>query len=353
MFLLLTVAAGGLAAYLAVRKAVVVAADERLQSAARQWGRVLAQSTAQRHEEARRAAAHPAIRGGLRPSDPAAMAAAQRQVETVLHSTSQLLSVELWTASKTRIASAIAPSGSDGPGLPVSHVSEPPAAAGLRPVLASGPLVYSELAIEVQASDEERSEPGLLVLRRRMATPAAADLINRLLSDGGAIRVGSRQSGVWTDLQDRVDAPPPATETEIVRYRRADGSEWRGTEIALAGIPWSVWIEVPESVALAPALGFLKGMLPASGAFVVLGGLLAWAVTQAMTRLVATLAQILAASAASEVVLEATPAVASVTGRSMGDAHRSRETHRWTWTWNESGHVAVTLTPLALRAVHH
>lgn len=285
LFLLATVAAGGLAAYLAVRKAVVVAADERLQSAARQWGRLLAQSTAQRHDEARRAAAHPAIRNGLRTSDPVATAAARQQVQALLGTSPQLLSVELWTASGTRIASAIAGPGPEGPGWPSTHVSEPPVSPGTQPLLASGAVLYSELAVDVPAGDDTRpgSEPGLLVFRRRMATPGAAEVINRLLSEGSAIRVGSRASGIWSDLQQRVDAPPLTTETAVIPYRRADGSEWRGTEIALTGIPWSVWIDVPQSVALAPAHAFLKGMLPVGGAFVVLGGLLAWAISWRIT----------------------------------------------------------------------
>ena len=285
LFLVATVAAGGFAAYITVREAVIAAAAGRLQSSARQWGRLLAQSTAQRNEEARRAAAHPALRAGLRPTDPAAATAAQRQVEALLRSSPQLLSVELWDPSGTRVASAVAGVGPEGPGLPATHASERPRSPGSRPLLASGPLLYSELGVEVPAVADGRADalPGMLVFRRRLPTPAAAQAINRLISDGCSIRLGSRQSGIWTNLEKRVDAPPVTKGAEVVQYRRADGSDWRGTELALTGLPWSLWIEMPESAALAPAHAFLKGMLPVGTGFVLLGGLLAWVISRRIT----------------------------------------------------------------------
>lgn len=285
IFLVAIVGGGGTAAYMKVREAVLDAARGRLQGNARQWSRLVAQSMTARAEEARRAASRPAFQHRLVAADPDAVAAAQEQAKAMLGSPPQLLNVELWSASGERLTAAVAPPSPDGLVWPADQPAEAPRSAGLKPQQARGNLLYSELVVDVDAPDakEQGSRRGFLVIRRLAAAPTAGRALARLIGEGNTLRLGSRESGVWTDLARRVDVPPPAADGAIVAYRGSNGAPWLGTEAAIAGTPWALWVETPEAVALAPAYAFWNAMLPIGGLFVVLGALLAWVVGRRIT----------------------------------------------------------------------
>jgi signal transduction histidine kinase len=285
LFLTVIVGAGGTLAYLAVRDSVLVAAKSRLQVNARQWSRVLSQGIVQRNEEARRAAARPALQQRLGQADPATVEAARRDLQTLLISAPPSLSVELWSARGQRLEAVLAGPGPDGAGLPPDATFTPPRAPGTRPLQAHGEILYSELAAEVTRPTTAGDAPakGFLVFRRRVASPAGGAAIQRLIGDGYAVRVGSRDSGIWTDLARRVEAPPHTSDADVVSYRPAGGAPRFGTEVMVAGIPWSLFVETPESVALAPANAFLNRMLPVGLTFVILGAFLAWIISRRIT----------------------------------------------------------------------
>jgi signal transduction histidine kinase len=285
LFLVVIVGAGGTLSYLAVRDSVLVAARSRLQNNARQWSRVLALGIVQRNEEARRAAARPALQQRLGTADPAAVEAARRDLQTLLTMAPPSLSVELWSAQGARLEAAFANAGADGPGFAPDASFTPPRAAGARPLQIRGDILYSELVAEVTRPGAAGAAPlkGFLVFRRRVASPTGGQAVQRLIGDGYAIRAGSRESGVWTDLGRRVEAPPHTADAEVVTYRPAGGPPRLGTEVSIAGIPWSLFVETPESVALAPASAFLNRMLPIGVTFVVLGALLAWIISRRIT----------------------------------------------------------------------
>ncbi|MEO5820435.1 MAG: hypothetical protein ABIT71_07990, partial [Vicinamibacteraceae bacterium] len=268
LFLVVIVGAGGTAAYLTVRQSVLDAARTRLLTNARQWGQILSQGMAQRVEEARRAAAHPALQRRLGSADPATVADAQRQLWALLTAAPQNMSAELWSASGERLMEAVAGAGGDGPGFPPGTAFEPPRAAGLMPLQARGDLIYTEHVTEVKPAGPDASRRGFLVFRRRAASPAGGQAVARLIGAGNGLRMGSRASGVWTDLGKRVDAPPSAPAGQIVSFRRADGSGWLGTEVPVANTPFALWAETPESVALGPAHTFWNAMLPIGALFV-------------------------------------------------------------------------------------
>jgi signal transduction histidine kinase len=285
LFLVAIVGAGATAAYIEVHRAVLDTARGRLQTNARQWSQTLGQGLAQRIEEARRAAVHPALRQRLVADDPDAVAAAQHQIETLLAAAPQNIGVELWNATGARLAQAVATGGPDGPAYTPGTTFEPPRAAGVTPLLARGDLLYTEQVAEVTAPAiaSMPAPRGFLVFRRRAASPTAGQAIGRLIGAGNEIRLGSRKSGIWTDLGKRVDTPPPAGPGEVITFRRADGSSWLGTEVRVGTTPLALWIETPESVALAPAHTFFNAMLPIGTLFVVLGALLAWVISRRIT----------------------------------------------------------------------
>jgi signal transduction histidine kinase len=287
LFLIAIVGAGATASYIAVRRSVFETARARLTTNARQWGQILAQSMAQRHDEARRAAALPILQQRLTASDPATIAAADRQLMTLLTSAPQNMSVELWDTGGRRIAQAVAGPSPEGPAFPAGAAVEPPRGPGIMPLHVLGPLIYSEHVAEVKPAGGARQ--GFVVIRRRAASPAAGVAVGRLIGAGNALRLGSRINGVWTDLGQRVEAPPTSAAGEVVSYRRPDGSTWLGTEVRVAGTPWAIWAETPESVAMATAHAFWNAMLPIGALMVVLGGLLAWIISYRITRPLADL----------------------------------------------------------------
>ena len=284
LFLIAIVGAGGAASYIEVRQTVLEAARTRLQTNARQWSQLLAPGMAQRMEEARKAAAQPALRRRLIASDPASVAAAQQQLQT-LSAAPGTMSVELWDANGQRLAQALAPAGPEGPSYPAAAQVDPPSKAGVQPLRALGELIYTEHVVEVTADPDTdgQSGRGFLVFRRRAASKAAGQSVARLIGVGNALRLGSRTSDVWTDLGKRVETPPKTSGTDVVSYRRADGATWLGTETRVAGTPYSIWAETPEAVALGPAHTFWNAMLPVGALFVVLGALLAWVISRRIT----------------------------------------------------------------------
>jgi signal transduction histidine kinase len=285
LFLVAIVGAGGAASYFEVRQAVLDTARGRLLTNARQWSLALSQGLALRLEEARKAAAHPALQQRLVTDDPATVAAAQQQIEAVLASAPQSMGVELWSASGERLAQATPKSGPDVGAVPPGTAFAPPRAAGVSPLLAQGELLYTEQVAEVKSppTGPDPGRRGFLVFRRRSASPAAGQAVGRLIGAGNALRLGSRESGLWTDLGKRVEAPPVAPSGEVVTFQRPDGSTWLGTEVRVANTPLSLWAETPASVALGPAHTYWNAMLPIGTLFVGLGALLAWVISRRIT----------------------------------------------------------------------
>jgi signal transduction histidine kinase len=285
LFLVAIVGAGGAASYVQVRRAVLDTARGRLLANARQWSLILAQGVAQRVEEARRAATQPALQQRLVANDPAAVAAAQRQLEAALATSPQNIGIELWTTSGERLAQAVATGGPDDAALASGTTFAPPRAVGASPVMAQGELLYTEQVAEVKAppTGPEPGRRGFVVFRRRAASPVAGQSITRAIGVGNSLRFGSRPSGIWTDFGKRVEAPPAATPGEVVTFQRADGSTWLGTEVRVSNTPLAIWAETPQSVALGPAHAFWNAMLPIGTLFVVLGALLAWVISRRIT----------------------------------------------------------------------
>jgi signal transduction histidine kinase len=282
LFLVAIVGAGGTASYLTVRRTVLDTARGRLQTNAAQWAQLLAPGMAQRIEDARRAAADPALQRRLSASDPETAAAAQQRLATLLTSPPPSLSVELWSVSGERLAHAFAGPGPEGPGFPADATFEAPKTAGITPLGIHGELLYSAYVAEVKPAGAT-SPGGFVVFRRRAASPTAARTIGRLIGAGNGLRLGSRTNDIWSDLSRRVEPPPATSDNEVVSYRRADGTRWLGTAGQVRGTPLTIWAETPEATALATAHAFWNAMLPIGALFVVLGATLAWVISRRIT----------------------------------------------------------------------
>lgn len=291
LLLLATVTALGTAAYLGIRAAVIETAQARLQGTARQFSTLLAQSTAQRSEEAIRIAARPAFRRVLDQQDDAAVREARAELRELLAAAPQTLSIELWRVPGQRIAHAVASESKGGKGLPPDHAFTPPTATGVMPLRALNGLLFTELVMRVPDSATHRTARGTptaavgyLVVRRRATNPNSAEAMRLLLGGGVSLRIGSRATGIWTDLSKEVAAPPVANKADqVVSFVGTDGQPWLGTEAAIPRLPWSVWVEIPRATALAAADAFWRHMARVGLVLVALGTLLTWTVSRRIT----------------------------------------------------------------------
>ena len=278
------------AAYRDVEALGLESAHERMVGAASQLASLLSQSTTQRIDEARRFAAAPALRRAIDVDDVVALRNASAELHALLKTSPQLLSVELWRPG-SRLAHAFAGPGDDGLGLPVDHPYTPPAAVGFTPLRAVGTTMYTELAVKVARFDRPAGRPsgtigsdGFLVMRRRASTPKTAEALKQLMGGGLSLRFGSRDTGVWTDLSNRVEAPPPAPAPRAtVSYTGQDGQAWLGTETSIAGAPWKIWVETPESTARATVSAFWGRMVRAGAIVVLVGTFFGWFLSRRIT----------------------------------------------------------------------
>ena len=74
------------------------------------------------------------------------------------------------------------------------------------------------------------------------------------------ISVGNKAGDVWTDLAKAI-APPPVNLSRpgVVQYSGSNGRSV-GALTEVRGTPWSIWVEFPQAVILAPARAFLQRM---------------------------------------------------------------------------------------------
>jgi signal transduction histidine kinase len=100
-----------------------------------------------------------------------------------------------------------------------------------------------------------------------------AELLNRLVGQGAVISLGNRAGDVWTDLVKAI-APPPIDRSHpgVAEYAGPNGRSV-GALTDIRGTPWSMWVEFPQALILAPARAFLERMSLIALGFVVLSAL--------------------------------------------------------------------------------
>jgi PAS domain S-box-containing protein len=249
-------------AYREVRTSLMQATEIRAQGAASQLASLLAQSAQQRLGELRQAATDVAVRGYLQSPDDVTRQAAQVQLSGLKSSNPQI--IELWTNAGEKVLSLPLPANAIG-SLPLGSR---PSTTGVGQFQLFRNGVFTETVARVESAvsaGARESEPvhlGFVIVRRPIVAASAGDSLRRLLGNGAVLRVGNSRGNVWTDLSMAVDAPPvDLARVGVSRYQAVDGARHVGAMAAVGGTPWSVWIDFPEAVVLAPARSFLKRML--------------------------------------------------------------------------------------------
>jgi signal transduction histidine kinase len=257
-------------AYREVRANLLQAAGIRAQATADQLAGLFAQSTQQRLNELQKFASHARMRQLFDRPDSEARDAARAHLGQVRSPGPQIL--EVWnTAGECLLTVANSPGSANV--LPAGSM---PAGVGVAPLLRHGDNVVAESVVEIVADAGEggakttHARLGFLVVRRPLNGAQTADLLNRLVGQGAAISIGNKAGDVWTDLA-KAMAPPPINLSHpgVKQYTGRNGRSV-GALTDVRGTPWSMWVEFPQALILAPARAFLERMSLIALGFVVL-----------------------------------------------------------------------------------
>jgi signal transduction histidine kinase len=164
---------------------------------------------------------------------------------------------------------------------PLLGTSGGPARVGVSALRTVGNVVFYDLATDVpdtaspaRSASADSGDRGYVVIRRTLSSAQTSAILSGLIGEGARLQMGNRDGSVWTDWSAVVPTPPiDLTRLTKAEYRAADG--WVvGSLAPVASAPWVVWVELSQTVLLAPARTLLLRMLAMALVGVVLGALL-------------------------------------------------------------------------------
>jgi len=294
--------------YLEMRSAAVDGTGRRLGEVARQLAELFEQSGRARLAVLRQTA-----------SDLRVLAFLERgggdttEVVQVLKSAvpERTATAELWDAAGRRLLQV----GVDRPPLDDPTVQRLRGYTTFERTTAVGPLKVNVDTVRyalLAAATVGNRVAGYVVHRQPIATAAAArDQFSRLLGTGSRVFLGNVDGDVWTDLSERVAAPPVASlatlasDTTLLEYTRPGTSGQFASARRIAGTPWLVVVEFPLELVLRRTRAFLlRGGLTAT-ALIGLVGLVGWRYVRRMTLPVE--GALVASEARFQSIVEGTP----------------------------------------------
>jgi len=270
----LVIAAVVAVGYREVKANLIHAAGIRAQATSDQLAGLFVQMTQQRMNELQRIANHPSLRQLFEHPDNDTRDVARAHLGQIRSPGPQIM--EVWNAAGECVLSLATPPGAEN-ALPPGSM---PAGTGVAPLQRRGNQVVGESVAEIAADAGERdgvrtarARLGFLVVRRPLNGAPTAELLNRLVGQGAVISLGNKAGDVWTDLVKAI-APPPIDRSHpgVVQYAGPNGGSV-GALTDIRGTPWSMWVEFPQALILAPARAFLERMSLIALGFVVLSAI--------------------------------------------------------------------------------
>ncbi len=178
----------------------------------------------------------------------------------------------------------------------------------MGPFDSEGDSVVFAIAAPIISSRRIR---GYLVEWWRIAqSPKSRETTNKLIGPGARLYIGVVGQGTWTDLWERVPAPPVnlAQANGIQYYERAGSGPVLAYARSVPGTPWTALVEFPQSAVSGPAHEFLRyGLLIGLGILLV-GLVLSWflsrRITVPLSHLAASAEAIAAGNYAQPIALE-------------------------------------------------
>ena len=269
------------AAYRVVERALAIAAMERTANASQRLATMLEESARRQRNDLRRLATDPRVLSFIARPDAGARAAAQAVLDSVRKATSSMIGIEI----RRRGDAVLAQSGRTLPPLP------PPADARSADAAGSGawtgPFIIDRDSIAFSAGAPILSGAdtlGRIVQLRRVSSGQSAQAISDLIGAQATLSIGNASGDIWTNLAERVDGPALVTgKGAAPRYVSREGASRIGAAAPIARTPWVVWVDSPQSVALAPARALMGRLAIIALIIVAAGTLSAWLLSRQIT----------------------------------------------------------------------
>jgi hypothetical protein len=145
-----------------------------------------------------RAAADPAVRECLEAPTEATRQRVRERLASLI--ASDLHTVDLWNQRGELVLRVV--SAEARPDVAVAQAA--PSRAGLSSIQATGNAAFYDLVADVRGQQSQKADPFSLA----ELSSGVSDFFNSLMGGGGAIKIGNRSGGVWSDMVTLVPAPP-------------------------------------------------------------------------------------------------------------------------------------------------
>jgi len=303
LILLVLVAASG-AAYVEVERSAWTTANERVTSLAGQLADLTSASVVARGPMMKRVATDTAIRRMLRSRGTGALDTTHgvsEALERLEVPTDSGGAIEIWDRAghtRARFTGAITaePDAADDAQRTrlASRESSPTGFDSVRtsPFYSRGDSVYAWYALP---TSDGGLATGFVAQRAKLARNAASASAERglreIMGPGIDLFLANATDSLRTTTTGEMSAQPPELESAAgpIAYRDSVSGEMLGAKATIATTPWLIEIAMPRAVVLARTRAFLKRMSVISLAILIFGALLAWALSQQVTRPLARL----------------------------------------------------------------
>jgi signal transduction histidine kinase len=154
-------------------------------------------------------------------------------------------------------------------------------------VVVGGFRQFNDTLVAIPVVAPVPSEPGthLVQWRRALSSPAIRGQVARLLGSEARLLLGNADGTLWTDLLSVVPAPtlPPDQVHGLLTYTRPGEEEVLASVVPIAGTPWSLALEFPTRAVMAPVNSFVRTMAGIAGLCLAVGLLLTWMLSRRLT----------------------------------------------------------------------
>jgi signal transduction histidine kinase len=273
------------AAYVAVKRATLESAKERLTPLTDQLATNYGNSLALLRGRVSAIAERPAISQFLADSSPANRPSAFEALQSTAPQDSLVIATELRDADGTVLLAA---------GLEPGRIAAEAHREGIPASAEHGDSVTfgnfqaigdSLLVVPVVASIPSRPGIQLIQWRKAVAAPRIQDQVTRIIGSGAHLLFGNLDGSLWTDFNRVVPAPPidPVEVRGLLTYERPGHEEVLARAVPLAGTPWVFAVEFPTRAVAAPARSFLRTMALIAAFCLSVGLVAAWILSRQIT----------------------------------------------------------------------
>ncbi len=291
LLLAVVVAAVSLAAYRSVERALLASLTRDLTTAAGQLVASLEEFARVTRASGREFASDSAIRRFLWEGDAASRTQAEQLLELRRSKTTRRVALAIWDPHRRRLINVGDDLSGAGQLARAKFGSGDSIASGssvLLRLLASGDTVsLGVLSVVLKPASNGSSTSdtlGFIAEYRSILGGGQVNLIRGLIGSEAHFALGNPEAGVWTNLDHGVAGPPSTTPIgTLARMSDPSGTTRLGIMLPVAGTDWRVWVDMPESIVLAPAHGVLRVILTIALAAIALGAFGAWLLSRSIT----------------------------------------------------------------------